>query len=160
MPIQKYKPSIHPKSTEKCQDFDIAIQYLIKINAISKCTHVPGEYISRVFLVPKPNGQKRFILNLKNLNKFIKTSHFKMEDYRTSSKLMSQNCYMASVDLKDAYFLVNVIKSQRKYLRFQYKDTLYEFNCLPFGLCTAPYVFTKILKPVMQYLRSTICYIS
>lgn len=61
---------------------------------------------------------------------------------------------MASVDLKDAYFFISIKKAHRKYLRFNYNDTLYEFNCLPFGLCTAPYVFTKILKPVMQLLRA------
>ena len=77
-----------------------------------------------------------------------------MEDYRTASKLITKNCYMASIDLKDAYFLVPVHKSHRKYLRFKYNNILYEFNCLPFGLCTAPYVFTKLLKPVMEYLRT------
>lgn len=110
--------------------------------------------MSSVFLVPKPNGQKRFILNLKPLNKFVYTSHFKLEDYRTSLKLISRDCYMASVDLKDAYFLINIKQSHRKYLRFKYNNILYEFNCLPFGLCTAPFVFTKILKPVVQFLRS------
>ena len=26
-------------------------------------------------------------------------------------------------------------------------------TCLPFGLCTSPFVFTKILNPVLKYLR-------
>ena len=29
----------------------------------------------------------------------------------------------------------------------------YEFTCLPFGLTSAPRVFTKLLKPVMVFLR-------
>lgn len=77
-----------------------------------------------------------------------------MEDYRTASKLVTKNCYMASIDMKDAYFLVPIHRDYKKYLRFKYNDTLYEFNCLPFGISTAPYVFTKLLKPVMEYLRS------
>lgn len=104
--------------------------------------------------MPKPNGEKRFILNLKRLNKFIKTEHFKMEDYRTASKLITAHSYMATLDLKDAYFLIPIQISHKKYLRFRYNEILYEFNCLPFGLCTAPYVFTKLLKPVMENLRS------
>ncbi|KAI8426711.1 hypothetical protein MSG28_014417 [Choristoneura fumiferana] len=44
-------------------------------------------------------------------------------------------------------------KDHRKYLRFMFNDSLYEFNCLPFGLATAPYAFTKLLKPVMEFLR-------
>lgn len=30
---------------------------------------------------------------------------------------------------------------------------LFELVCLPFGLCTAPYIFTKILKSVTNVLR-------
>lgn len=29
----------------------------------------------------------------------------------------------------------------------------YEFTALPFGLSTAPFIFTKILQPVVAYLR-------
>lgn len=58
------------------------------------------------------------------------------------------------MDLKEAYFLVRVHKSHRKYLRFQFQNRLYEYACLPFGLCKAPYVFTKLLKPVLQTLRN------
>ncbi|EFN78048.1 hypothetical protein EAI_01855, partial [Harpegnathos saltator] len=30
-----------------------------------------------------------------------------------------------------------------QYLRFQWRGTVYEFTALPFGLSTAPYIFTK-----------------
>lgn len=153
-PVQNNCPTMHSKSLSESLDFEKSIKKLLNIGAIRKCIHDNNEFLSHIFLVPKPNGDKRFILNLKNLNKFIKPTHFKMEDYRTASKLITPNCFMASIDLKDAYFLISVAESQRKYLRFQYNNRLYEFNCLPFGLCTAPYVFTKLLKPVMEYLRN------
>jgi len=28
-----------------------------------------------------------------------------------------------------------------------------QFHCLPFGLCTAPFLFSKVTKPLMQFLR-------
>lgn len=96
----------------------------------------------------------RFILNLKSLNKYIDTKHFKIEDLRTTLKLISKNCLMCCVDLKDAYFLLSIHRDHRRYLRFQWEDQLYEFNVLPFGLNTAPYVFTKFMKPVVKLLRS------
>ena len=61
---------------------------------------------------------------------------------------------MVKLDLKDAFFSVSIHKNYRKYLRFSFCNQLYEFLCLPFGLCTAPYVFTKIMKPVLHFLRS------
>lgn len=60
---------------------------------------------------------------------------------------------MCTIDLRDAYFLVNIDKNIRKFLRFIFKNTLYEFTCLPFGLCTSPFVFTKVMKPVINALR-------
>lgn len=130
------------------------IQNLESIGAISECQPCSGQYISRVFMIPKPNGKMRFILNLKGLNKFISTKHFKLEDIRTALKLISKECYIATLDLKDAYFLINIHPESRKYLRFIIDGKMYEFNVLPFGICTAPYIFTKLMKPVVQLLRS------
>lgn len=61
---------------------------------------------------------------------------------------------MSTVDLKDAYFLVRIHDDYKKYLRFQFCEKLYEFNVMPFGLNVAPYVFTKLMKPVAGLLRS------
>lgn len=61
---------------------------------------------------------------------------------------------MAKIDLKDAYFLIKTHDDYKKYLRFQWGEQIYEFNVLPFGLSTAPYVFTKLMKPVAKLLRS------
>lgn len=96
----------------------------------------------------------RFILNLKNLNKFVKTDHFKLEDLRTAIKMVTHNCQMATIDLKDAYFLIKIHKESRKYLRFFFEGKIFEFKVLPFGLSTAPYVFSKICKPIAKLLRS------
>lgn len=49
------------------------------------------------------------------------------------------------------------IKNIEKILRFRFQNQLYEFNCLPFGLNTAPLVFTKLLRSVAKYLRQRGC---
>ena len=35
------------------------------------------------------------------------------------------------------------------------QTNLFVFNVLPFGMSTVPYIFTKVLKPVINYWRST-----
>lgn len=134
--------------------FNECINDLLNIGAISQCEPCADQFLSGFFLIPKPNGKNRFILNLKKLNKFITTEHFKLEDIRTAIKLVSEDCYMSTMDLKDAYFLIPIHESSKKYLRFQFQNKIYQFNVLPFGLSTAPFVFTKVMKPVIKLLRS------
>ena len=66
--------------------------------------------------------------------------------------LMIPNCYMASIDLKDAYYSVSIDTNHRKYLRFIWKNQLFQFTCLPNGLSSAPRILTK-LKPAYSTLR-------
>lgn len=106
----------------------MAINDLIAKGAIVKCKPVKGQFLSSYFLVDKPDGGKRFILNLKKLNKFIKTQHFKLEDLRVAQKLVQINSYLAKIDLKDAYFLVRIDDVSRKFLRFAFKGTIFEFT--------------------------------
>jgi len=105
------------------------------------------------FLIDKPSGGKRFILNLRELNTYLSSPHFKLEDWRTVIRLMLLGSQMATLDLEDAYLLVPIEEQHRKYLRFQWRSTTYEYTALPFGLSTAPYIFTKIMRPVISYLR-------
>lgn len=78
------------------------------------------QFISSYFLVKKPDGSNRFIFNLKNLNLFVIQKHFKMEDLRSAKDLLSQGDFMASIDLKDAYFLIPIHEDFRKFLRFRF----------------------------------------
>ena len=64
------------------------------------------------------------ILNLKPLNEFVSYYHFKMDTIQTALKLMRPGCFMASVDLKDAYYSVPVAEEDRKYLKFECKGVI------------------------------------
>lgn len=136
-----------------------AINKLIDLGAITECEPSRKQFISDIFLTPKPNGDSRFILNLKLFNKYVDKTHFKMEDYRTVALLISQGCFMATIDLKESYLLVPINDKHKKYLRFQFENDdchtiTYEFSSMPYGLSAAPRTFTKIMKVVVGYLRN------
>ena len=76
-----------------------------------------------------------------------------MENLRSAVTLMSPNCYMASIDLKDAYYSVSIDTNHRKYIRFIWKNQLFQFTCLPYGLSSAPRIVTKLMKPAYSTLR-------
>lgn len=109
--------------------------------------------MAEFFYLPKKDKSFRFILNLKKLNEYIYTDHFKLENHKTAINLLEEGYFMATIDLRDAYYLLPIHESHRKYLRFRYEGILYEFTCLPFGLNVAPYIFTKLLKPLVELMR-------
>ena len=64
--------------------------------------------------------------------------------------VVKQDSFMAKVDLKDTYLTVPVCCL----LAFQNESKEFlQFQTLSFGLCTAPYVFSKLTKPAIQFLR-------
>lgn len=109
--------------------------------------------VSTIFVIPKKGGGQRPVFNLKHLNQFVRYDHFKMEGIHMLRDLLKPNDFLAKIDLKDAYFTMPIWKNHQKFLRFIWQDTQWEFLCLPFGLASAPRLFTKILKPVVGLLR-------
>ncbi len=47
---------------------------------------------------------------------------------------------VASVDLKDTYFHIQIALHHRCFLRFAFEGTAYQYSVLPFGLALAPHM--------------------
>ena len=129
------------------------ISLMLQKNAITEVPpNSPGFY-SNIFLVRKASGGCRPVIDLKSLNAHIHAPHFRM--FTTNSVLSSvqRGDYAFKIDLQDAYFHVPIHCSSRKYLRFAFENRVYQFQVLPFGLNTAPQVFTRLGHTVTGYLH-------
>lgn len=154
IPVQYRIPKVPSVSELEKTDFSVIIKELFSKGILELCSSNDG-FISPYFLVNKKDtGSKRFILNLKQLNTFVLAPHFKLVDIRTALKLLKKNLFLAKIDLKDAYYSVSIHKDFRKYLCFQFDGKVYQFTVLPFGLSVAPYLFTKLMNPLVSKLRS------
>ncbi len=153
-PVQWRIPNPITYSDAESRLIDAEVQALLCKGAIKQANPCQGEYLSNIFLRPKKDGTMRPIINLKGLNKFVKYRHFKMETFEYALTLIRKSCYLASVDLKDAYLTVPIAPEHQKYLRFRWRNNLWQFTCLCFGLSSAPRIFTKIMKPATGMLRS------
>ena len=147
-----YRPSVFNAQEELIVRQEI--KTLLEKGVIQHSHDEPGEFISTIFLRPKPDGSFRMILNLKEFNKSVEHHHFKMDTLDTVTKMIKPGCYMASVDLKDAYYTVAIHKDHQNFLQFEFKGCLYKYTCLPNGLSSAPRIFTKMLKPVYSTLHN------
>ena len=146
---------LHLPSNDKTADLLHNVQKLQVSQAIEEVMDItsPG-YYSRLFLVPKPDGSFRPIIDLKKLNQFLIVPSFKMETVFSIIAALQPQEWITKIDLKDAYHHILVHVNIRKYFRFVVAGVVYQFRVLPFGLSTAPQEFTKTLAPVVQLLHT------
>ena len=108
-----------------------------------------ASFYSSVFVVPKCTGGLHPILNLKHFNHFMHIPSFKMPTLKTVWQLIQQGDYAFSIDLQNAYLHVPIVKHHRQFLHFVWHNVPYQWRVLPFGLATAPRVFTSLTKPIL-----------
>ena len=116
-------------------------------------------YFSRMFTVPKQNGGVRPVIDLSELNKLLIVPKFRMETVASISKALLTPGWGTTTDLEDAYLRVPVAPSFQKYLAFTVYDPtvkryrIFLFQVMPFGLSSAPWAFTRIVKPIKKLLH-------
>lgn len=111
-------------------------------------------YYSTYFLRPKKTGDLRPILNLKVLNRSMIYHRFRMETIGRVLSCLLPGDWMIVIDLKDAYFHIPVFLPHRKYLRFCFAGRHFQYRAMPFGLTSAPRIFTKVIAAVAQHLHN------
>ena len=105
-------------------------------------------FYSRLFLVPEPHQRWRPVIDLSRLNTFLHVEKLKMETPESIRTSLIPGEWVSLINLSDAYPHIPIHPHSRKYLRFCHRSQVFQFTSLPFGLATAPQVFTMIVKEV------------
>ena len=131
---------------------------LLHAGAIESVAVESVHIVSPLGVVPKKNGKLRLILDLRFLNLFLADQHFALEDLRVIPGLFAPGCFFFTFDLKSGYHHISVASEHRKYLGFSWNmagsTQYFVFAALPFGLKSAPFVFTKVLRPLVARWRN------
>ncbi|KAL0151550.1 hypothetical protein M9458_053132 [Cirrhinus mrigala] len=111
-------------------------------------------FYSRYFVIPKRGGGLRPILDLRILNKHLRKYKFKMPTFKTPSHFIHEKDWFTLVDLEDVNFHIGIYPAHRKFLRFAYQGTAYEFMTVPFWLSLAPRTFCRCIEAALSLLRT------
>ena len=153
-PVQEKSPNPPVLNQEQTKLVREELKEMLLRGAIQPVWPCKNQYLSNLFLVSKRDWCNRPVINLKHLTHFIQYQYFKMEGLNLLQNMVQKGDCMCKLRLKDAYFCFPLKKESRKYVRFQWEGTLYEFLCLCFGLGSASLILTKILKVPISLLRS------
>ncbi|GJP46813.1 hypothetical protein CLOM_g6068 [Closterium sp. NIES-68] len=94
------------------------------------------------------------ILDLRKVNTHLVVPKFKYEGLRRVAEIIQPNDWLFSIDLKSGYHHVKIHPSCWRFLGFQFENEYYYIRSLPFGLATAPFVFTQLIKQLAKRWRS------
>lgn len=131
-----------------------AVDALLQKDVIERVhDHSSLGFYSRLFLVPKRSGEDRPVIDLSILNRHLHVPSFRMETQASVREAIRPGEWVASIDIRDAYLHVPMARNTRRYLRFVVGREVFQFKALPFGLSTSPREFTKLLEPVVRWLR-------
>ncbi|CAI7896926.1 unnamed protein product [Closterium sp. NIES-54] len=129
-----------------------AIQELIETRAAVPMPATELTCISPLNVVEKKD-KCRLILDLRKVNANLIVPKFKYEGLSRVADLARVGDWMFSIDLKSGYHHMDIHPSCWKFLGFEFDKCTYAFRSLPFGLTTAPFVFTQLIKQLARRWR-------
>ena len=109
--------------------------------------------------IQQNKGKKRLILDLRYVNKHIYKQKIKFDDWRTGLIYFQKPSYFTKFDLKSGYHHLDIFRDHQPFLGFAWSTTdeernYFMFTVLPFGLSSAPYIFTKLVRPLVKHWRA------
>ena len=152
----------HPDVVEKYIQNELELGRLLQVPH-EKC--LPWVHSSPFGVIPKKHkpGKWRLIVDLSApekhaVNSFIEKelcslSYIAVEDVAQLALQLGKGSLIAKADVKEAFRMVPVHPHDRLLLAMRWNGKLYLDKCLPFGLRSAPLIFTAVADALEWILR-------
>ncbi|XP_053398203.1 uncharacterized protein LOC128556647 [Mercenaria mercenaria] len=104
------------------------------------------------------SGKPRLVLDCRHINLELFKYKCCFEDQSVAKQLFTTGDYLFSFDIRSAYHHIMIFQEHKTYLCFSWEcdgQAHYDvFNVPPFGISTADFIFTKVLRVVVTKWRS------
>ena len=127
-----------------------SISELLKCGSILEAEK-PPEQINPLSVSKNSSGKKRLILDLRYVNTHVNKDKVKFGDWKCFELYLEgkKEC-LFKLDLKNGYHHIDIFEPHQKFLGFfwVFKGNIkfFVFTVLQFGLNSAPFIFTKVVK--------------
>ena len=119
---------------------------------------IPPVFIYQLHDVQQSGGKYGLILDLSYFSKFVWKQSVRYEDIRTVLDLFQSGYVFFTFDLKSGHLHVEIFSDHQHYLGFSWLFDFgvkyFVFSVLPFGLSSASYIFTKLVRALVGYWRA------
>lgn len=119
------------------------------IKEVSSVPHV----VNPLSVSINKQGKKRLILDLRKVNKLVWKDSFTFEDWKVGLEYFEKDAFCFKYDLSKGYYHIDIFEEHQTYLGFSVNGKYYVYTVLAFGLSSAPFIFTKLMREIVKYIR-------
>ena len=112
----------------------------------------PAPWVSAPCLVPKPDGSIRITLDARNINKAIEANNTPIPHMEEIKSKLSGAKYFSKMDLKSAYWQLELHPDARYLTVFECNGKLYRYKRLLMGVKPAQGELTMALQPIFCHI--------
>ncbi|KAE9330341.1 hypothetical protein PF001_g455 [Phytophthora fragariae] len=110
-----------------------------------------------VVLVRKKDGEVRFCVDYRALNKITKKNVYPLPRIDETLAALGGAQLFTTLDLRAGYWQIGVAPADRDMKAFTIKRGLYRFDRMPFSLINVPSTFQRMINGVLRGLTWSMC---
>ena len=130
---------------------DEAVEEMLEKGIIERSS---SPWASPIVLVKKKDGSTRFCVDYRKLNDVSKALAVPLPLIDDLLGILGKAVYFSTLDLISGYWQVMLHPPDREKTAFVSHRGLYEFTVMPFGLASAPGIFTQLISKVLEGYES------
>ena len=119
----------------------------------------PATWVSPLVVANKTNGTIRLCVDLRRVNQAVIRERHPMPVIDDVLAKIGKGKVWSVLDIKDAFFLLELEEESRDIVTFITHRGLYRFKRLPFGLVTAPEIFQRKMDEILADCEGTYWYL-
>ena len=105
---------------------------------------------SPMVIVPKRDGTHRICIDYRKLNKALVKDSYPLPRIEHIFATLGKSKFFPTLDLKSGYHQISIAPEDREKTAFCTRTSLFEFNCMPFGIASAPAIFQRMISKVLH----------
>ena len=141
-PVSRVPYHLRDKLTNKLKE-------LVELDIIEKVSG-PSSWVSPVVVVPKPTGDIRLCVDMRQANIAVKRERYPIPTIDEVVQDLNENKFFSKLDLNSAYQHIGLAPESRDITTFGTHNGLYRYKRLMFGISCAPEVYQKVIRQVLQ----------
>lgn len=139
----------YPMPYSMTEEVKKEVQQMLQLGVIE---HSDSPYSFPLVMIRKKDGTNRCCIDFRQLNRI---SVFDAEPMPNAEEMFSKvagHQYFSRLDLTKGYWQVPMSDSSKKLTAFSTPLGLFQFRTMPFGLVTAPAVFSRLMRKLLDNL--------